>query len=330
MQRFVFMLMFCSAVAGITVGSAQVASDFFFSLTVGRTWTYHTSSHASGWESRTVREAIEGTDPIGGRQYFREVGKEMLDGSPSDSTIFHVFWLRADSLGNILVGAYSDRSTNIDSATLVPSGSFFPNEYLTVGYSFEYPQPFGDYYLQDSVVSRTETVNVPAGTFTNCLLICEQHRDTLWNVLFREYAFYAPGVGEVKRVRVIPASEAFVNELVQYNGLASVQGKGAESVTDRFALGQNYPNPFNPTTRIQFSVPSPGSSNAEGRAGVGSVVKLRVYDVLGREVATLVNEEMKPGTYERTFDGTGLSSGVYVYRLDAGSFTSVKRLMLLK
>ena len=320
MQRFLFMLIFCLDVVGITTSSSQVASDFFFPLSVGNSWSYHTSSHASGWEPRTIREAIEGTDPVGGRQYYREVGKEMVDSHPSDSTIFHVFWLRADSLGNILIGAYSDRSTNIDSATLVPPGSFFPNEYLTVGYSFEYPQPFSDYYLQDSVLSRTETVNVPAGTFINCLEIREQHRDTLWNVLFREYAFYAPGVGEVKRVRVIPASEASVNELVQYNGVASVQGKDAESVTDRFALDQNYPNPFNPSTNIQFTIP----------VGTYGCTSLRVYDVLGKEVATLVNEKMKPGRYERNFDGTGLASGVYFYRLDSGSFTSVKRLLLLK
>ena len=96
------------------------------------------------------------------------------------------------------------------------------------------------------------------------------------------------------------------------------------SVTDQHAapvsyeLEQNYPNPFNPSTEIGFQV-----------AGYGQV-SLKVYDMLGREVATLVNEELKPGRYERTFDGTGLASGVYYYRIQAGSFVASKKVLLLK
>jgi len=71
-------------------------------------------------------------------------------------------------------------------------------------------------------------------------------------------------------------------------------------------LEQNYPNPFNPITTIQFSIPNP------------AFVTLKVYDLLGREVCVLVNEKKAPGSYEVTFDGTGLSSGVYFYRLQAG------------
>ena len=324
MQRLLLLFIFCFAVAGVTISSAQVASDFFFPLSAGSSWTYHTSGHASGWLPRTVLETVEGTDPIGGRPYYREVGKEMLDNHPSDSTIFHVFWLRADSLGNILIGAYSDRLTNIDSATMVPPGSFFPNEYLTVGYSYEYPQPFGDYYLQDSVMSRTETVNVPAGSFTNCLLIREQHRDTLWNVLFREYTFYAPGVGEVKRVREIPSNETFVNELVQYRGVASVGGKDAGTGAARFALDQNYPNPFNPTTEIRFDLP------------YSCTVSLAVYDALGREVADLANGHHEAGRHTATWNAAGMASGVYFVRLDvtntkgALGYTKVNKLVLMK
>ena len=104
-----------------------------------------------------------------------------------------------------------------------------------------------------------------------------------------------------------------------------------------FALRQNYPNPFNPTTTISFSLPSPSASSAEGRvglpagqAGVGLHVTLKVFDVLGREVATLMNEVMRPGRYERTFDAGGLVSGMYFYRLQAGSFGSTRRLLILR
>jgi WD40 repeat protein len=85
-----------------------------------------------------------------------------------------------------------------------------------------------------------------------------------------------------------------------------------------FELSQNYPNPFNPSTRIQYSVSS------------SEKVTLKVYDVLGREIATLVNERKSPGMYEVQFDGSGLSSGMYFYRLQAGNFVDTKKFVLLK
>jgi hypothetical protein len=85
-----------------------------------------------------------------------------------------------------------------------------------------------------------------------------------------------------------------------------------------FMLYQNYPNPFNPSTRIQYSVAS------------SRIVLLKVYDVLGRDVATLVNERKSPGTYEVNFDGSKLPSGIYFYRLQAGNFVETKKLVLLK
>jgi hypothetical protein len=85
-----------------------------------------------------------------------------------------------------------------------------------------------------------------------------------------------------------------------------------------FALEQNYPNPFNPMTKIRYDLPKQ------------SVVTLKLYNLLGQEVATLVNEEMKPGSYDAMWDATGFSSGVYFYRLTAGTSTQTKKLLLLK
>ncbi len=100
-----------------------------------------------------------------------------------------------------------------------------------------------------------------------------------------------------------------------------------------FSLSQNYPNPFNPVTTIKFSIPTSPKTPLISK---GEVVTLRVYDMLGREVATLVNEEKQPGTYEVQFsvgssgDASGLSSGIYFYRLTAGSFVETKKLILMK
>jgi photosystem II stability/assembly factor-like uncharacterized protein len=85
-----------------------------------------------------------------------------------------------------------------------------------------------------------------------------------------------------------------------------------------FRLVQNYPNPFNPSTRIAYSVQGSGFTS------------LKVFDVLGREVATLVNEEKQPGEYSVTFDASNLSSGVYVYKLQAGGFTASKKMIVMR
>ncbi len=86
----------------------------------------------------------------------------------------------------------------------------------------------------------------------------------------------------------------------------------------RFTLSQNYPNPFNPSTVIPFTIPATGR------------VSLRVYDLLGREVATLLDGDVGPGSYEATFDASGLPSGVYIYRIVSGTFTNMKKLNVIK
>jgi photosystem II stability/assembly factor-like uncharacterized protein len=85
-----------------------------------------------------------------------------------------------------------------------------------------------------------------------------------------------------------------------------------------YNLEQNYPNPFNPSTVISYRLP------------VTSNVTLKVYDVLGNEIATLVNEELSVGEYEVEFSATGLTSGIYFYQLKAGQFSETKKMVLLK
>jgi hypothetical protein len=98
-----------------------------------------------------------------------------------------------------------------------------------------------------------------------------------------------------------------------------------EPMPTSFRLDQNYPNPFNPSTTITFSIPG-GREYAVG----GMETKLVVYDLLGREVAVLVNEKKEAGVYEVRLDGSHLASGVYLYRIVAGSFTETKRLVLIR
>ncbi len=85
-----------------------------------------------------------------------------------------------------------------------------------------------------------------------------------------------------------------------------------------FSLFQNYPNPFNPASKIKFEIPNLSDT------------KLVVYDILGREVTTLVNEQLKPGTYEVDFDGSRYASGVYIYKLIAGNYIQTKKMLMVK
>ena len=99
---------------------------------------------------------------------------------------------------------------------------------------------------------------------------------------------------------------------------SSVSVKNKSPEIYQYAISQNYPNPFNPNTIINYSVKDAG------------FVNLEVYDILGRRVETLVNEERLPGQYEVIFIGKNLASGVYIYRITAGTFTQVKKMQLLK
>lgn len=93
---------------------------------------------------------------------------------------------------------------------------------------------------------------------------------------------------------------------------------GNNNIIKEFKLSQNYPNPFNPSTKISFELPSVEN------------VTLKVYDVQGREIATLFNQKMNAGIHEVNFDGSRISSGIYFYRLQASRFTEVKKMILVK
>jgi flagellar hook assembly protein FlgD len=97
--------------------------------------------------------------------------------------------------------------------------------------------------------------------------------------------------------------------------------KISNEIPAKFELSQNYPNPFNPKTTIRFDVPSVETIHE---------LSLRIYDILGREIATIVNQELKPGSYNVDWDGTNYPGGVYLYKLQAGDYSSVKKMILLK
>ena len=113
-------------------------------------------------------------------------------------------------------------------------------------------------------------------------------------------------------------NDGTIDDTLHLNNTVSVEDQGYFGLPKEYNLAQNYPNPFNPLTKIRFGIPQAG------------FVTLKVYDVLGNEVATLVNEEKPAGSYEVEFDATLLTSGVYFYKLQAGSFVETKKMILLR
>lgn len=103
----------------------------------------------------------------------------------------------------------------------------------------------------------------------------------------------------------------------RYNAVVGINNNGTE-IPNHYSLSQNYPNPFNPSTKIDFAIPVSGN------------VTVTVYDIIGRETATLLNKEMKAGSYTVDFNASKLSSGVYFYKIISGSYIETKKMILVK
>jgi hypothetical protein len=139
-----------------------------------------------------------------------------------------------------------------------------------------------------------------------------------------------PDIGVVYGKRALHANGGYVSlvtgsesdqKIFVTTGYPNESGTSVDSNYDtpnQFSLNQNYPNPFNPTTVISYQIP------------VNSYVKLKVFDMLGREIAALVNERKGAGSYEVNFDASALPSGMYIYRITAGEFSETRKMMLIK
>jgi hypothetical protein len=118
-------------------------------------------------------------------------------------------------------------------------------------------------------------------------------------------------------IRMYASKGGFRLNWIRFLSITGVRDNDSRVVRE-FQLSQNYPNPFNPSTTIKYQVPKT------------SVVTLKIFDILGRKIAFLVNEQKPAGTYSIQWDASNIPSGVYFYRLHAGSFIETKRMILLK
>ena len=144
--------------------------------------------------------------------------------------------------------------------------------------------------------------------------------DPLWD---------ADSLSVVVFVQSTGSMTVYQSESIDYQKLVVSVNDKSNNIPAEFILEQNYPNPFNPSTKIRFTIPSVIATPPE-RGKQSQIVSLKVYDILGREVAALVNEEKTAGSYEIEFNASKLSSGIYFYKIQAGSFTETKKMILMK
>jgi hypothetical protein len=170
-----------------------------------------------------------------------------------------------------------------------------------------------------TVVDAYGTMTIPGGASYDALRIREEL--TIVGITTVNYSFLSKQGAQVNvnAIDANPPSSGMisVDGTTYYDGLTT-SVEQISGLPKNYSLNQNYPNPFNPTTNIEYSIPE------------ASFVELKVYDVLGNEVATLVNQEQSAGVYRADFSGNALASGLYIARITAGNFTSTIKMILLR
>ncbi|NOS84890.1 MAG: T9SS type A sorting domain-containing protein [Ignavibacteria bacterium] len=272
--------------------SSDTSSVKFMPLSVGNLWVYDYFTQ-SGFQYSTVTR-VTGDTIINNRRYFKLAGS------------FFNGWYRTDTTTGSLMMYGGLNNCN--------------------------------YYFQESLVDSFATVSgCYICSFPSCASII--NNVTVFNIvtsLFnvtngfghsysnRNYAKYIGLFKSTSFLFNVPVNTynlrgAKINNTVygDTSGLTGISLNEAE-IPANYSLSQNYPNPFNPQTKIKFAVPK------------ASFTKLVIYDLLGREVTTLVDEELKPGTYEADWDGSNFSSGVYFYKIISGDYVETKKMVLMK
>lgn len=188
-----------------------------------------------------------------------------------------------------------------------------------------------NYTDRNNTINTRKTVTIPGNSHAHIfqknskIRVVMTNLDKRWNYPFLATNPYVLPVMTNFNNKLFLSSNSFIDlPLISTNAeklFASENEEGSESKEgNSFILSQNSPNPFNPVTRINFTIPE----YYTGR------VSLNVYDIAGRHVQTLLNSELSGGNYSATFDGTMLASGVYFYKLNAGNYSTVKRMLLIK
>ncbi|MBU1095914.1 MAG: hypothetical protein KKB34_05470 [Bacteroidetes bacterium] len=237
--------------------------------------------------------------------------------------------------------------------------------HLTKNYNGQYSGTYGVHSRYESTLIGKYSGQIKYDG--DSLLYIKDRSDYIFNFIYANY-IYVDSVNRADEYALSIAgsyNEVYYTELWNLTGKFTVNlfedasnvlanliytawiDSGSPVITDmkdnvqtpgKFFLKQNYPNPFNPTTTIEYTIPSTAMSTSDSRSNnfsaekidVQNKVQLAIYDILGREITLLVNEQQSSGTYKVVFNGSNLSSGVYLYALKVGNYIETKKLLLLE
>jgi hypothetical protein len=334
----------CTAFAQITITASDVANMF----AVGNTATIHED---------TLQSNIDIGSPGGGNNWdFTNlqtnlmVTLESIDPATSphisDFPTANICNYSSSTIGGNFseIWTYSKLNGQFDVLGNAAVSSALPGFVTSINYDpyrrqYEHPltinSQWSDSYTQiisingtpfnssnvsiSTIVDAYGTMTIPGGASYEALRIREEL--TISGITSVSYSFLSKNGAQVNvnAVSSNPPNSGMiaVDGTTFYDGLTT-SVEQISNLPNNYKLKQNYPNPFNPTTNIQYSIPE------------ASFVELKVYDVLGNEVATLVNEEQSAGVYRADFSGSDLASGLYIARITAGNYTNSIKMSFLK
>lgn len=232
--------------------------------------------------------------------------------SATANSIAHI--IAVDDLSNVYVSGYSDNVTT-------------NQDFATVKYVQDIPLPVELASFTSTVNNNNLTLNWSTSAETNNSGFDIERSSTVNNEWSKIGFVEGNGTSSTQNSYSFPDRDLKTGRYnyrlkqIDFNGNFEYFNLGSEvsiGIPDKFKLSQNYPNPFNPSTKINYDLPADGKVN------------LTLFDISGREVATIVNEVQQAGYYSYTFNGANLSSGIYFYKIQTEQFSETKRMMLIK
>jgi len=283
----------------------------------GENWISQNENYLIGFYLYTWRR-VDFVDINTGYFFFNNapLGLYKTTNSGKDWEVFNdtlpIFILKAYD-ENLFLAEYPGQNSSGSMHRTADGGQYWEStnwDFLDWGFDIEFTpnNPSNVWYASYSVCFSSDTGKIWTEEFT------------LENHFFRDIVFTDENNGWLLANQNAAnfGTRVFRTSNGGFGGIVSVDDKHRNRIVSNYLLEQNYPNPFNPTTKLKYQIPEL------------IFVTLKVYDVLGNDIETLVNEEKPAGSYQIEFDGDRLTSGVYFYQLRAGDFVQTKKMILLR
>lgn len=311
---------------GIAMGDAVAQNPVLFLKTTngGNTWINTNETQLLGASSGDVWRRLDFVSPEIG--YFYSTGGNQ-------------FFYKTTNGG----ASWQETSYNLSLDLVKFFNELFGITYKDNYYNNDYDNPIPTLYRTTDGGVNFNSFQISTAGYPNDFEFLPGNPNFVWFVTSSNL-YYSQDMGETWTEHYIMDSDIMGRDIVfvddnhgwllcdngrvyytENNGsiITDVDENSPSIIPTSFQLMQNYPNPFNPVTKINYCIPDVGT-----RHDMPTILK--VYDILGNEVATLVDEQKSPGIYQVEFNGTNLSSGIYFYTLQAGNFTETKKLVLMK